>query len=75
MSASAAIRISDSLTETSVFMSDRKRTSFGTTGAAASRVVHQIFACTPGTSVASMEVWPFAEDLAVIKPGLTRTLV
>src|SRR5882724_12295694 len=32
-------------------------------------------ACTPGTSVASMEVWPLVEDLAVTKPGLMRTLV
>src|ERR1043166_1519859 len=75
MSASAAIRRSDSLTEKRVLMSERKRTSRGTLGVVTSRVVHQTVAVTPGTSVASMEVWPLEEERLVIRPGEMRTLV
>src|SRR5437879_12058994 len=75
MSVRAAIRRSASLTETSIFTSERKRTSLGTTGAAVSRVVHQMFAGCPGTSVASMAVCPLSDDLEVMRLGLLRTLV
>src|SRR5258705_12931602 len=75
MSASAAIRMSASLTETRVLTSERKRTSLGATGATLSRVVHQIFADCAGTRGASIAVCPFAEDLEVMMPGLIRTLV
>ena len=69
------MRMSASLTETRVLTSERKRTSLGTTGVAASRVVHQMFVGCPGTSVASMAVCPFSEDLEVMRPRLIRTLV
>src|SRR2546426_10306702 len=66
--------MSASLTETRVFTSERKRTSLGATGATVSRVVHQTLAGCPGTSVASMAVFAFSEDLDGMRPGLIRTL-
>ena len=59
--------MSASLTDTSVFMLERKRTSRGATGAMTSRVAHQILVCWPGTSVASMVVTPLAEERLVIR--------
>ena len=75
ISASAAILISDSPMETKVFTSERKRISRGTTGAAISRVVHQMFAGCPGDRMASILVWPFSDVRLVIRPGLSRTFV
>ena len=69
------MRRSASFTVTIVFTSERKRTSFGAVGATISRVVHQMLAFCPGTSVASIVVWPFSEAREVISPGLMRTLV
>src|SRR6184192_327946 len=70
ISARAAMRRSASFTVTIVFTSERKRTSFGAVGATISRVVHQMLAFCPGTSVASIVVWPFSEAREVISPGL-----
>src|SRR5262249_39758199 len=69
------MRRSDSPTDTSVFTSERKRTSLGTVGAAISRVVHQTLAGCPGANGASILVWPFSDLLLVIRPGLMRTLL
>src|ERR1051326_3732689 len=65
---------SDSSTEKIVLTSERKRTSRCATGAAISRVVHQMRADLPGSNAASIFVFALTLSRLVTKPGSTCTL-
>ena len=67
-------RNGESPTDTTVLMSERKRTSRCATGAAIPRLPHQMRAGLPGSSAASIEVRPLAVARVVTNPGSTRTL-
>src|SRR6266568_4457467 len=72
-SQSAVILTWESPIETTLLMSERKRTSRCATGAAISLVVHHTRAGFPGSRVTSTIVWPFEVVRLVTNPGSTRT--
>src|SRR6185312_7902914 len=62
-------------TEASVSIFDRKRTSCGTAGMAASPVAHERVVDCPGTSVASIMECPFSDFRLVMRPEVIVTYV